>query len=69
MDMYRRLYPDATPRELEYYYSFVSGGCIGLLERWMSEGMLISVDDMATMAVQIIARGAGFLAAHSAPQH
>ncbi len=69
MDMYRRLYPDATPRELEYYYSFVSGGCIGLLERWMSEGMLISVNDMATMAVQIIARGAGFLAAHSAPQH
>lgn len=66
MDMYRRLYPGAAPRELEYYYSFVSGGCIGLLERWMREGMLISVDDMATMTVEIIAHGAEFLAAHDA---
>lgn len=66
MDMYRRLYPDATPRELEWYYAFVSGGCIGLLERWMREGMLTSAEEMADMVSNIIARGAGFMARRDA---
>ncbi len=62
LDIYRQLYPDATPRELEYYYAFVSGGCIGLLERWMRDGMLASVDEMAGMVCGIMTQGAQFLA-------
>lgn len=33
------LFPHADPRMLDYYYTFVSSGCIAILEKWMKEGM------------------------------
>ena len=61
VELYRRYFQNATARQLEYYYVFVSAGCIGLLEKWMSEGMAASAEEMAAMAESIMARGIGFL--------
>lgn len=48
-------------REIEYYYAFVSEGCIGLLRRWMGEEMAAPAGEIARMAEGIMLRGIGFL--------
>ena len=35
----------ASPRQLEYFYAFVSNGHIGLLQKWLEEGMTTSVEE------------------------
>lgn len=52
---------DATPWELECYYAFASSGCIGLLEKWVVEGMEGSAEELADVAGGIMAQGIGFL--------
>lgn len=51
----------ATPRQLEYFYAFVSSGHIGLLQKWLEEGMTTSVEEMAKMAQSIMLHGMDFL--------
>lgn len=42
MEAYRRYFTQATARELEYYYVYVSAGVMGLLEKWLADGMTAS---------------------------
>lgn len=51
----------ASPRQLEYFYAFVSNGHIGLLQKWLEEGMTTSVEEMARMAQNIMLHGMDFL--------
>ena len=60
VESYQRFFKGATPRQLEYYYAFVSAGCIGMLERWLAEGMHTSAEEMADMAEKIMMYGIGF---------
>ncbi len=48
-------------RQLEYFYAFVSSGHIGLLQKWLEEGMTTSVEEMAKMAQSIMLHGMDFL--------
>ena len=52
----------ATPKQIEYYYSFVSAGCIGLLEKWLADGMADSAEELASAAENIMMKGIHFLA-------
>lgn len=61
VESYVRYYKNATPKQLEYYYAFVSSGCIGLLEKWLDEGMISSAEEIAKMAENIMVYGIGFL--------
>ncbi len=61
VETYMRFFAGATPKQIEYYYAFVSSGCIGLLEKWLSEGMAASAEEMASMAESIMMFGIGFL--------
>lgn len=58
---YVRYFANATPEQIEYYYAFVSSGCIGLLEKWMADGMAADPRTVAAMAENIMMRGIGFL--------
>ena len=60
IEAYRRYFPQATPRQLQCYYAFVSNGCMGLLELWLAEGMAGSAEEMAETAERIMMRGMGF---------
>ncbi len=57
----------ASPRQLEYFYAFVSNGHIGLLQKWLEEGMTTSVEEMAQMAQNIMLHGMDFLRGSSLP--
>ena len=61
VESYIRYFKNATPKQLEFYYAFVSSGCIGLLEKWLDEGMISSAEEMANMAENIMMYGIGFL--------
>lgn len=60
-EAYAQYFTDASPRQLDYFYAFVSAGCIGLLKKWLDEGMLTSAKDMALTAESLMLFGVGFL--------
>lgn len=61
VESYSKYFAKATPKQLEYYYSFVSAGCIGLLEKWLAGGMADSAEEVAHAAENIMMRGIHFL--------
>ena len=61
VELYQRHFAKATPKQLEYYYAFVCSGCIGVLEKWLAEGMRSSAEEIAAIAEGIMTRGVGFL--------
>ena len=60
VEAYQRYFADATPKQLQYYYAFVSRGCMGLLQQWLSDGMTSSPEEMADMAENMMKYGIGF---------
>lgn len=58
---YSRHFFAATPKQIEFFYAFVSAGCIGLLQKWLDEGMVTNADEVAAMAEAIMLTGIGFL--------
>ena len=61
IEAYSRYFRDATPKQIAYFYAFVSEGCIGLLRRWLREGMSTSAEEIAAMAEQLMLYGASSL--------
>lgn len=60
-DSYLAAYPQyfekATPLQLEYFYAFISNGCIGMVRYWLAEGMRVSSDEVAHMAEEFMLKG------------
>ncbi len=61
MPCYQQWFKGATPQQLEYFYAFVSGGCIALLQKWLAEGMTTPPAEIAEMAEKLMLYGIGFL--------
>ena len=61
MISYVKYFIGATPKQIEYYYSFVSAGCICLLENWLRDGMTAGAEEIAEIAEQIMMNGIHFL--------
>lgn len=61
LQSYSKCFDGASRKQLEYYYAFVSSGCIGLLEKWLHDGMTTSAAHMAEMAESIMVNGVFFL--------
>lgn len=58
---YAGYFDTASSQDIEYFYAFVSAGCIGLLRHWIEEGMNASSAELARMAEAIMLRGINFL--------
>lgn len=65
MDVYPKIFSDTDKRKLEYYYSFVSAGCIGLLRKWLDDDMPFTVSELAQMAETIMISGIAVLSQES----
>ena len=61
LSRYSQYFEQASPEKLDYYYAFVSAGCIGLLEKWLGSGMTVPAEEMARMAEGIMLGGIRFL--------
>ena len=56
-----RCFPDAAPKQIELYYTFMSAGSIGLLESWLADGMTMTAEELAAAAEALMTQGIGFL--------
>jgi len=61
LNAYAPYFEGMNPSYIEYFYAFVSQGCIGLLRHWLDEGMTMPAQDLARMAEGIIVNGVGSL--------
>lgn len=61
MESYTRYFEGVSPSKVEYYYAFVSSGCIGLLQKWLADGMVVPAEEIARMAEELMLRSVGFL--------
>ena len=61
METYSRYYEHASLAKIEYFYAFISAGCIGLLQKWLENGMSATSEELAEMAESMITNGIGFL--------
>ncbi len=63
MESYTRYFEGVSPSKVEYFYAFVSSGCIGLLQKWLADGMAVPAEEIARMAEELMLHGVGFLRA------
>lgn len=61
MKGYTEYFKKTPLRDIELFYSFVSAGCIALLQKWIDEGMVEPSDHIAAAAEEIMQKGIGFL--------
>lgn len=66
VDTYLKYFKGASPKQIEYFYAFVSAGCIGLLRKWLDDGMTCSAQEIAEMAENIMLYGLGIFSKESA---
>lgn len=59
MESYLKYFKGASPKQIEYFYAFASAGCIGLLQKWLDDGMTSSANEIAQMAENIMLYGLG----------
>ncbi len=61
IETYSSFFSGATRKQIEFFYAFVSSGCIGLLQKWIADGMSSSVEEVAKIFDDIMMYGIGFL--------
>ncbi len=61
LEAYSKYFASASPKQIEYFYAFASAGCIGLMQKWIAEGMVTSAEEIAQVAENIMMHGMGFL--------
>ncbi len=61
INSYVKLFPDVDKMKLNYYYSFISAGCIGVLESWLTGGMRERIEEVVAITDKIIISGVGIL--------
>ena len=56
-----RFYPNADLARINAYFTFVSGGCLFLMEQWLNSGMQEPAAALADAAEKIMESGVGYL--------
>lgn len=54
LKQYMECYPMADEKQTEYFYSFISSGCIGLLRQWAANDFRDSATSIAVMAQNLM---------------
>ncbi|MEG2097061.1 MAG: TetR/AcrR family transcriptional regulator [Pseudoflavonifractor sp.] len=49
-----RLYPNASQRQVEFYYVFLSSGCVGLLREWFAGGCKAPAELIARQVQELV---------------
>lgn len=61
IETYSRYFEGVSQKKIEYFYAFVSSGCIGILQKWLADGMTMPAHELAQTAEQLMLEGIGFL--------
>lgn len=60
MKNYTKFFAEAPEKELEFCYAYISSGCIGLLEKWLDDGMTADAEYVAGLAEGLMEKGIGY---------
>lgn len=58
---YLEFFKSVPLKNIEMYYTFVSAGCISLLQKWIDDGMTEPAECIAATAEEIMMTGIGYL--------
>jgi AcrR family transcriptional regulator len=61
LQSYGTYFPNADERQIERYYTFITGGCIAMMQRWIRGDLNASSAELAEACEQIMEKGVGFL--------
>lgn len=61
MESYSKYFTDVSPQKIDYFYAYISSGCMGLVQKWIEDGMTVPVSEMSSMTQDMIVQGIRFL--------
>ena len=61
IESWRVLYPGCSAQKYEYFRVYVLAGCVGVLQKWIDDGMKDTVDEVAHLVAQMAVQGVSFL--------
>lgn len=61
MESYAKYFTDVPPQKIDYFYAYISSGCMGLVQKWIEDGMTVPVSEMSSMTQDMIVQGIRFL--------
>lgn len=61
LNMYTARFPGIAASRLQYFYAFISAGCIGLLKKWLDGGMRTEVEELARTCQGLMMQGFSYL--------
>ena len=61
INVWNKLYPNATPKNYDYYYSFAFYGFIGLIQDWINTNKEESIEYMAKLLSEMIVKSSTIL--------
>lgn len=54
IDRYSNNFKSVSKERMEYFCIFISSGCMGILQKWVNDGMVISVEEVTKTAEDIV---------------
>ena len=60
LEEYKRYAKHLKKQDVDYFYAFISSGCIGLMQKWFEEGMNTPPKEIANIAEFLIKQAAMF---------
>ncbi|WP_234122586.1 TetR/AcrR family transcriptional regulator [Clostridium hydrogenum] len=61
IDRYSNNFKSVSKERMEYFCVFISSGCLGILQKWVKDGMVTSVEEVAKTAEDIVIMAIGTL--------
>ncbi len=61
MSHYKGFFEGADPSDIDFFYSFVSRGFLGVIHHWFKSGTRVPCDELADMVDRIMLHGVGFM--------
>ena len=61
INVWNRIYPNATPKNYDYCYSFAFYGFIGLIQDWINNNKEESIENMAKLTSEMIVKSSTIL--------
>lgn len=59
LEAYAHYFSSASEQQLEYFYAFASSGCIGILQKWLADGLRLPAREVAQTANNFMLHGLG----------
>lgn len=57
LNVWNKMCPSINTELLDYYYAYSSAGFVGLLDKWMSDGMKKTPEEMSVLALKLVTQG------------